>query len=139
VFEYEAVVCVNSDHVRELCDAAESLAADHDPAQALIEWLRLVGARATVSSGLAAMAAGEDGGTPGQPPVLPRDDRRGRGALLKRAIGAGAVRPDVDIHDLLVLVNALARAGGGHGHASADQNGLLMLALTGIVTRRPAD
>jgi hypothetical protein len=66
VFEYEAVVCVNSDHVRELCDAAESLAADHDPAQALIEWLRLVGARATVSSGLAAaMAAGEDGGTAG--------------------------------------------------------------------------
>jgi AcrR family transcriptional regulator len=69
------------DHVKELCDAAESLAADDDPAQALTAWLRLVDAR---------------------------------------------------------LVNALARAADRHGRAAADENRLLMLALTGIVTRPPA-
>ena len=36
---------VYSDHVKELRDAAEALAAGHGPAEALIAWLRLVGAR----------------------------------------------------------------------------------------------
>jgi hypothetical protein len=63
---------------------------------------------------------------------------RMRWALLERAISAGAVRPDVDIRDLLGLVNALARAAHRHGRAAADENRLLMLALTAIVTRPPA-
>ena len=127
------------DHVRELCDAAESLAADHAPAEALIAWLRLVDARATVNNGLAAaMAAGEDGGTPGSLQSCHAMIAAAGGALLERAIGSGAVRSDVDIRDLLRLVNALARAGGGHGRTAGDENRLLMLALTGILTR-PAD
>jgi AcrR family transcriptional regulator len=131
-------------HVKELCDAAESLAADHDPAEALIAWLRLINARATVNNGLAAaMAADQDGRASGD------QDGRASGslqschamvaaagaALLGRAIGSGAVRPDVDIRDLLGLVNALARAGGGHAGTSGDDDRLLMLALTGIMTR----
>jgi AcrR family transcriptional regulator len=123
------------DHVRELCDTAESLAADHDPAEALIAWLRLVDARATVNNGLAAaMAAGEDSGTPGSLQSCHAMIAAAGGALLERAIGSGAVRSDVGILDLLGLVNALARA-GGHERSSGDENRLLMLALTGIVTR----
>jgi AcrR family transcriptional regulator len=124
------------DHVRELCDAAESLAADHDPTEALIAWLRLVDARATVNNGLAAaMAADEDGGTPGSLQSCHAMVAAAGGALLERAIGSGAVRSDVDIRDLLGLVNALARAGGERARTSDQENRLLMLALTGIVAR----
>jgi AcrR family transcriptional regulator len=126
---------VYSDHVRELCDAAESLAADHDPAEALITWLRLVDARAAVNNGLAAaMAASEDGGTPGSLQSCHAMVAAAGGVLLERAISSGAVRSDVDIRDLLGLVNALAGA-GRRGRAAGEENRLLMLALTGIVTR----
>ena len=130
------------DHVRELCDAAQSLAAGHDPAEALTAWLRLVDARAAVNNGLAAaMAADEDGGAPGGLQSCHAMITAAGGALLERAIGSGAVRPDMDIHDLLTLVHALARAGGGHDRTPGEENRLLMLALTGILTRpapRPA-
>jgi AcrR family transcriptional regulator len=123
-------------HVKELCDAAESLAADHDPAEALIAWLRLINARATVNNGLAAaMAADQDGRASGSLQSCHAMVAAAGAALLGRAIGSGAVRPDVDIRDLLGLVNALARAGGGHAGTSGDDDRLLMLALTGIMTR----
>lgn len=127
------------DHVKELCVAAESLAAGHDPAEALIAWLRLVDARATVNNGLAAaMAAGEnseDGGTPGSLQSCHAMIAAAGGALLERAIGSGTVRSEVDIRDLLGLVNALTRAGSGHDRTPETENRLLMLALTGILTR----
>ena len=125
--------------LQHLGRAAEALAADHDPAEALIAWLRLINARAAVNNGLAAaMAASEDSGTPGSLQSCHAMIAAAGGALLQRAIGSGAVRPDVGIHDLLGLVNALARADGGHDRTSEDENRLLMLALTGIMTR-PAD
>ena len=128
------------DHVRELCDAAESLAADHDPAEALIAWLRLVHTRATVNNGLAAaMAAGDDGGTPGSLQSCHAMIATAGSALLERAIGSGAVRRDVGIRDLLGLVNALARGDGGHDRTSGEENRLLTLAITGIMTTRPAN
>lgn len=40
---------IYSDHVTELCDAAESMAADHDPIKALIAWHALLDARVTVN------------------------------------------------------------------------------------------
>jgi len=127
---------VYADHVKELCDTAQALAADHDPAAALIAWLRLIDARAAVNNGLAAaMAASEDGGAPGSLQSCHAMIAAAGGALLQRAIGSGAVRPDVGIHDLLGLVNALARADGGRDRTSEDENRLLMLALTGIMTR----
>jgi len=126
------------DHVKELCDAAESLAAGHDPAEALIAWLRLIGARAAVNNGLAAaMAADMDGPTPGSPSLQScRAMVSAAGSpLLDRAIDSGAVRPDVTIHDLLGLVNALALADGRHDRTSGEENRLLTLALTGIINR----
>ena len=124
------------DHVKELCDAAESLAADRAPAEAVIAWLRLVEARAAVNNALAvAMAADENGGTPGGHQSCHAMIAAAGGALLERAIDSGTVRPDIGIRDLLGLVNALAQAGGGHGRAQGDENRLLLLALTGIVTR----
>ena len=124
------------DHVKELCNAAESLAAGHDPAEALIGWLRLVDARATVNNGLAAaMAADEDGRIPDSLQSCHAMIAAAGGTLLERAIGSGTVRSDVDIRDLLGLVNALARAGAGHDRTPGNDNRLLMLALTGIVTR----
>jgi len=80
------------------------------------------------------MAAGEDGGTPGSLQSCHAMVAAAGSTLLEHAIGSGAVRPDVDIRDLLGLVNALARAGGGHDH-TGDENRLLTLAITGIVTR----
>jgi AcrR family transcriptional regulator len=121
------------DHVNELCDAAKSLSAGQEPAEALIAWLRLVGARATMNNGLAAAIAAEDGGAPGSLTSCHAMVAAAGTTLLDRAIDSGAVRPDVDIRDLLGLVNALARA-GGHGRTSDEGSRLLMLALTGIMT-----
>lgn len=122
------------DHVAELCDAAESLAADRDPAEALIEWLRLVAARATVNNGLAVAMAAEDGGAAGSLQSCHAMVATAGSVLLERAIESGAVRPDVDIRDLLGLINALARV-GGHRHTPSDGDRLLTLALNGIMTR----
>ena len=123
------------DHVRELCGTAESLAAAHAPAEALIAWLRLLDTRAAVNNGLAAaMAAGQDGGTPGSLQSCHAMITAAGDALLERAIGSGTIRPDIGIHDLLGLVNALTRT-GGHDRTPDDENRLLTLALTGIVTR----
>ena len=128
------------DHVKELSDAAESLAAARAPAEALIAWLRLLDGRAAVNNGLAAaMAAGEDGGTPGSLRSCHALISAAGDALLKRAIDSGTVRPDVGIHDLLRLVNALARAGGGPDRTPDAENRLLTLALTGIITRPATD
>jgi len=121
------------DHVKELCDAAASLAAGGEPGEALIAWLRLVGARATVNNGLAVAMAAEDDGACGSIQSCHAMVAAAGTSLLKRAIDSGTVRRDVDIRDLLALVNALARADSGHGSASGDDNRLLMLALTGIM------
>ena len=126
------------DHVKELCDAAESLAVDHCPAEALIVWLQLVGARATVNNGLAVAMAAEDDGAAGSLQSCHAMVAAAGTALLQRAIDSGTVRPDIDIRDLLALVNALARADSGHGRTSGDDNRLLMLALTGIMAAREA-
>jgi AcrR family transcriptional regulator len=125
---------VYSDHVQELCDAAEAVAADHSPAEALIAWLRLVAARATVNNGLAVAMAAEEDGAPASLQSCHAMLAAAGSTLLERAIDSGAVRSDVDIRDLLALVNALARA-DRHSRDSSDENRLLMLALTGIVTR----
>lgn len=122
------------DHVTELCEAAESLAAQHDPANALIEWLRLIGARASVNNGLAVAMAAEDGGVAGSLESCHAMVAAAGSPLLERAIETGAVRPDVDIRDLLGLVDALARA-GGHGRSSDSGDRLIVLALNGITTR----
>ena len=93
-------------------------------------------ARATLNNGLAvAMATDQDNEVPGSLQSCHAMIAAAGGALLERAIGSGAVRADVDIRDLLGLVNALARAGNGHDRTPGDENRLLMLALTGIVTR----
>jgi AcrR family transcriptional regulator len=123
------------DHVKELCDAAESLAADHDPAEALIAWLQLIGARAMVNNALAAaIAADQDGDTPDGLQSCHAMVAAAGSILLDRAMDSGAVRSDVDIKDLLKLVNALALAEGRNGGTPDDENRLLTLALTGIMT-----
>jgi len=76
------------------------------------------------------MAAEEDGGAPGSLQSCRALISAAGTTLLDRAIGSGAVRPDVGIRDLLALVNALTGAGG----TSGDGNRLLTLALTGIMT-----
>jgi AcrR family transcriptional regulator len=119
------------DRVRELCDAAAALAAADDPTRALIEWLCLVDARSAVNGGLAAaMAVDDDGRSPASLQSCHGMIATAGDVLLRRAIDSGAVRPDVDIHDLLALVNALAQVSQG-----SDTHRLLMLALNGIMTR----
>lgn len=129
---------VYADHVNELCEAAQTLAADHDPAQALTAWLRLVNVRAEVNNGLAALAANEDGTTAGIFQSCHAKVAAAGDALLERAIDTGAVRADVDVGDLLGLASALTRTGrsrsGGAGEAApGEENRLLTLALTGVL------
>ena len=125
------------DHVKDLCDAAESISAAHNPAEALITWLRLVGLRATENNGLAVAITAEDGGASDSLQSCHAKISAAGSTLLDRAIESGAVRPDVEIHDLLALVNALARAHGEPGHKPGDGNRLLTLAITGIMTSPP--
>ncbi|WP_245180632.1 TetR/AcrR family transcriptional regulator, partial [Streptomyces montanisoli] len=101
---------VFQDALTALVDHARELGAAQQPCRALVEWLRAFVTYAGEYRGLsrALMSAPCDDTTAlGQCNVPLRTAGE---ALLTRAQGAGAVREDVSIDDLLQLTNAIALA-----------------------------
>lgn len=101
------VLAVHRHDVRDLVDAAPALLAAHPPFQALRLWFDRLASYGRIKHGLAdalhAVARAELAGE-GYGPVV------GAIALLLRAgQDAGAVRPDVDAEDALLLVGFLWR------------------------------
>ncbi|MEU6116168.1 helix-turn-helix domain-containing protein [Streptomyces sp. NPDC047117] len=114
---------------RELGDAPQ-------PCAALVEWLRAIITHASTYRGLsrALMAAPAD-----ESSGLARCSRPMReagGVLLTRAQQSGAVRPDVDIRDLMQLTNGIALAAEESPDDPELADRLLTLTLTGLKAGR---
>ncbi|MFF8900093.1 TetR/AcrR family transcriptional regulator [Streptomyces lydicus] len=112
-------------YARELADAPQ-------PCTALVDWLRAIITHASTYRGLsrALMTASADETSGMARCSVPM--REAGGALLARAQQAGAVRPDVNITDLMQLTNGIALA----VEESPDDPGLadrlLTLTLSGL-------
>ncbi|MFD7108486.1 MULTISPECIES: TetR/AcrR family transcriptional regulator [Streptomyces] len=113
---------------RELADAPQ-------PCAALVEWLRAIITHATTYRGLsrALMSASVDDSSGMARCSVPM--REAGGALLTRAQRAGAVRPDVNIGDLMQLTNGIALAAEESPDDPELADRLLTLTLSGLKGR----
>ncbi|MGW0801656.1 TetR/AcrR family transcriptional regulator [Nonomuraea sp. NPDC002799] len=105
----DLLVAVYADEVAQLCAAGATLLAAGPPGEALHEWLRRFVHHVTAKRDLA-RAVTED-----RERTAPLADWHDSmlttaEALLDAARRAGAVRPDLDVRDLLTLVNGIALA-----------------------------
>ncbi|MCB5909608.1 TetR/AcrR family transcriptional regulator [Streptomyces pinistramenti] len=116
-------------HARELADAPQ-------PCRALVDWLRAIIDHASTYRGLsrALMAASADDSSGMARCSVPM--REAGGALLARAQQAGAVRPDVNIGDLMQLTNGIALAVEESPDDPKLADRLLTLTLSGLKADR---
>jgi AcrR family transcriptional regulator len=127
------------DHqISALCATAADLSQTQSPARALHDWLHAMVAHITESRVLAeAFAATYDGPPDSEPPQIAAWHNAIYDAalpLLTAARDTGAIRPDLDLMDLMALTAAVARAGG-----PAHSARFLDLLLEGAIPRPPAD
>lgn len=124
------------DRVEVLCAQAHEFAGRSDPGAALVDWLRAVAVFGATTRGLARSLLG-GGRDPAPPPDSSCETMlvEAGGELLGRARGAGAVRSEVSIVDLLTLVNAVSLATEGSADAAAEATRLVDLALEGVRPR----
>ncbi|MFH8368448.1 TetR/AcrR family transcriptional regulator [Streptomyces sp. NPDC018031] len=114
---------------------SEELAGAPEPCRALVDWLRAVIDHASTYRGLsrAFLCASAEEST--ELTRCSEPIHQAGSALLARAQGAGSVRPDVEIADLMQLTNAIALA----VEQSPDDPGLadrlLTLTFTGLKPR----
>jgi AcrR family transcriptional regulator len=127
------IEAVYRDGVEALCAEARDLMSSPAPSEAFAAWLRsfltYAGAKRGLATALMAIT-GED-----RPPVFAACHemiREAGDALLARAQEAGAVRPDVQLWDLLKLVSGIAMTceQAPDGEIMADR--LLALVLNGV-------
>jgi AcrR family transcriptional regulator len=128
------IEAVYDQRIQALCAAARDLVATGEAGQALLHWLRLVVVHLTDSRLLAeAFMATYEGPAGIEPPQITAwHDAIHEAAvpLLAIAHDVGAIRPDVDIAQLIALTTAVARAG------NPDQAGhFLDVLLEGLVPR----
>lgn len=123
---------VFEDAVSDLLARSRELLHAPQPCTALVTWLREMVTHASEYRGLARALM-----------AVPHDDtsalarcsgpiREAGGALLTRAQEAGAVRPDVEIGDLLQLTHAIALAAEGNPGDPELPGRLLTLTLQGL-------
>ncbi|GCD93205.1 TetR/AcrR family transcriptional regulator [Embleya hyalina] len=118
--------------IDDLRARAVDLAEADDPRAALLDWLSALTAYATSARGMAD-ALLQDGGDDAD--HADACSLRLGGAvdpLLRRAVRAGAVAPEVTTADLITLVTGLALATEHHPNPAAEANRLLTLTVRGI-------
>lgn len=99
VFRHEVDACA---------DAAPVLAAGHEPDEALGRWLQRYAGFIATKRGLAAALHSGDPTFDTLPAYFEQRFLPALGSLLDAAAAAGAIRQDVDAHDLLQAVAGLA-------------------------------
>jgi AcrR family transcriptional regulator len=134
----DLIEAVYDERIRQLCAEAAELSEVREPAGALREWLRALVAHITDSRVLADAFTASREGTPDlEPPQVAAWHSAIFDAalpLLTAAQGAGAIRPDLTLMELLALTAAVARA-GDPGHADR----FLDVLLEGIIPRAARD
>ncbi|MET7720117.1 TetR/AcrR family transcriptional regulator [Streptomyces mirabilis] len=109
VFRHEVDACA---------DAAPSLAARHEPAEALAKWLQRFAGFIATKRGLSAALHSRDPAYDTLPSYFQQRFMPVLGALLDTAAKAGEIRSDVDPEDLLVATRNLTLPAqeDGNGH-----------------------
>ena len=134
----DLIEAVYDQRIGQLCTAATELAEAREPATALREWLRALVARITDSRVFAdAFTAAYEGLADTEPPQVAAWHSAIFDAalpLLTAAQGAGAIRPDLSLMELMALTAAVARA-GDPAHAER----FLDVLLEGIIPRPAAE
>jgi AcrR family transcriptional regulator len=126
------IEAVYRDGVATLCRTGDRLAATEPPGEALVDWLRAfvtyVGDKRALASKLVETIDHRD-------EVFRESHRMIEAtamALLDRARAAGAVRPEIELKDLIRLTSAIALAGDNSPEGIAQSNRLLLLAIDGL-------
>lgn len=132
------VETVLKDRVDALCLRARQLLDEPSPVRALREWLVAVVEHSRTYRGLAAAQMALEISDTTDSGTARHDQVREAGeALLVRARKAGAVRPDIDVTDLLRLVNAVAWASEHTSAPSEQGERLLAIVMEGVLSRDP--
>jgi AcrR family transcriptional regulator len=112
VFRREVDACAN---------AAELLAANHPPTEALLAWLMLYTRFLGTKQGLAAALRSGDPAFASLPDYFRSRFEPALSMLLKSAADAGEVRANVSAYDLLRAIGNLAAASGDDGSAHTER------------------
>lgn len=121
---------VFKDRVEALCAKADGLLTAPDPGEALLTWLRAVGAHAVANRGLGASLI--RGGDPTLGGACHDMIINAGDALLTRARATDAVRPEIAITHLLKLVSAISLATEHDHDGPAEADRLLAIAIDGV-------
>ncbi len=125
---------VYRDNVERLCADGDRLAATEPPAEALVDWLRGFVTVVSEKRGLAA-ALSDEGRAQSLFGECHAMINASGSALLDRAKEAGAVRPDVDLADLLRMAKAFALAAETSPEGPALAERLIGLSMDGLRPR----
>jgi AcrR family transcriptional regulator len=126
--------------VETLCAKAGELAAELDPATALLTWLRAVGTHAAANRGLAPSLMGGARDADGDPTLGTTCHAmiiNAGGALLDEAVRTHAVRSGTSVTDLLRLVGAISQAAEQEPDGAAEADRLITLAFDGVRAPHP--
>jgi AcrR family transcriptional regulator len=129
------VEAVYLEGVRTLCEEGDRLLDAEPPVDALVDWLRALTAYVTTKRGLGKSLLGS---LDNRDQIFRRSHEmiEMTGApLLDRAKASGAIRPDLELMDLIRLANAVAIAGEQAPDGAELSNRLLLLAVDGLRTR----
>ncbi|WP_084496891.1 TetR/AcrR family transcriptional regulator [Nocardia amamiensis] len=113
----DLVVAVFRHEIDACADAAATLAAEHEPGEALARWLRRYAEFVATKRGLAAALHSGDPAFSPLPAYFDQRLRPALGSLLEAAAASGEVRADVDPNDLLRAVGNLCLPAEDDRHA----------------------
>lgn len=125
---------VYRDSVARLCAEGQRLSATAAPGEALVDWLRSFVSFVSQKRGLAG-ALTEEGKTSEIFAECHVMINKTGGDLLDRAKGAGAIREEVSLSDLLKMAKAFAHVGETSPEGPALGERLLLLAMDGLRPR----
>ena len=128
----ELVLAVIDEGLLELAELGDRLASAPDPVEALTVWLDAFIAQSSLFDGLARTLVHPEGGDD----TNCKRSKNAGAALLRRAIGGGALRDDVTSDDLLDMAAAIAWI-GERSTDTGQRRRLLMVVMDGM--RRPAN
>jgi AcrR family transcriptional regulator len=127
---------VHWNDVEALCLVGRELADSAEPGEALATWLRAFVGHVTGKRGLASALVAVIGDD--DSPMLAACHQAIRSAgipLLERAQQAGAIRPDININELLTLTNGIVLAASRTARTSQPTLRLVDFLITGIQSR----
>jgi len=117
----DLVAAVFRREIDACADAAQILAAEHEPFEALANWVQRYAAFVATKRGLAKVLHSGDPAFDALPAYFDQRLRPALRTLLKAAVAAGQVRGDVDANDLLVAVASLCMSAHSDGSGLAQR------------------